>query len=97
MSEILASHASGTGSPTKTAARVADTIAARGDDGTWLSTVPRDELIAAAEEIERRPGARTLPLYGVPFGVKDSIDVAGYPTTLSLSLIHISEPTRQVR
>ncbi len=83
VAEILASHASGTGSPAKTAARVADAIAARGDDGTWLSTVPRDELIAAAEGIERRPGARTLPLYGVPFGVKDSIDVEGYPTTLS--------------
>jgi len=83
VAEILASHAGGTGSPTKTAARVADAIAARGDDGVWLSTVPRAELIAAAEEIERRPGARTLPLYGVPFGVKDSIDVAGYPTTLA--------------
>jgi allophanate hydrolase len=83
VAEILASHASGTGSPAKTAARVADAIAGRGDDGTWLSTVPRDELIAAAEAIERRPGARTLPLYGVPFGVKDSIDVAGVPTTLS--------------
>ena len=71
------------GSPTKTAARVADAIAARGDDGTWLSTVPRDQLLAAAEEIEKRPGARTLPLYGVPFGVKDSIDVAGWPTTLA--------------
>lgn len=83
VAEILASHAGGTGSPTKTAARVADAIEARGDDGTWLSVVPRDQLIAAAEEIERRPGARTLPLYGVPFGVKDSIDVAGVPTTLS--------------
>jgi allophanate hydrolase len=83
VAEILQSHASGTGSPTKTAARVADAIAARGDDGTWLSTVPRAELLAAAEEIEQRPGARTLPLYGVPFGVKDSIDVAGVPTTLS--------------
>lgn len=83
VAEILASHASGTGSPTKTAARVADAIEARGDDGTWLSAVPRHELIAAAETIERRPGARTLPLYGVPFGVKDSIDVAGVPTTLS--------------
>jgi allophanate hydrolase len=83
VAEILASHAGGTGSPSKTAARVADAIAARGDDGTWLSTVPRDQLIAAAEEVEKRPGARTLPLYGVPFGVKDSIDVEGVPTTLS--------------
>ncbi len=83
IAEILDSHAGGTGSPVKTAARVADAIAARGDDGTWLSTVPRDELLAAATEIENRPGARTLPLYGVPFGVKDSIDVAGVPTTLS--------------
>jgi allophanate hydrolase len=83
VAEILASHAGGTGSPAKTAARVADAIAARGDDGTWLSTVPRDQLIGAAKAVEHRAGARTLPLYGVPFGVKDSIDVAGYPTTLS--------------
>src|SRR5690349_8773642 len=83
VAEVLASHAGGSGSPTKTAARVADAIAARGDDGTWLSTVPRDELLATAEEIENRPGARTLPLYGVPFAVKDSIDVEGVPTTLS--------------
>ncbi|WP_027331442.1 allophanate hydrolase [Mycolicibacterium tusciae] len=83
VSEILESHAGGTGSPTKTAARVADAIAARGDDGTWLSTVPREQLLAAAEEIEKRPGARTLPLYGVPFGVKDSIDVEGVATTLA--------------
>lgn len=83
VAEILESHAGGSGSPTKTAARVADAIAARGEDGTWLSTVPREELLAAAREIENRPGARALPLYGVPFGVKDSIDVAGVPTTLS--------------
>lgn len=83
ITEILSSHASGSGSPTKTAARVADAIAARGDDGTWLSTIPREELIAAAAAIEQRPGARTLPLYGVPFAVKDSIDVAGVPTTLA--------------
>lgn len=83
VAEILASHAGGSGSPTKTANRVASAIAARGDDGTWLSTVPREQLLAAAAEIEKRPGARTLPLYGVPFGVKDSIDVEGVPTTLS--------------
>ncbi|MFE3104134.1 allophanate hydrolase [Nocardia tengchongensis] len=83
VTEILASHESGSGSPTRTAARVADAIAARGADGTWITPVPREQLLAAAAEIERRPGARTLPLYGVPFGVKDSIDVAGWPTTLA--------------
>ena len=83
VSEILTAHAGATGSPSKTAARVADAIAAAGDDGVWLSTVPRDDLIACAEAIERLPGARTLPLYGVPFGVKDSIDVAGHRTTLA--------------
>ncbi|MEV0852405.1 allophanate hydrolase [Nocardia fluminea] len=83
VTEILAQHQGGNGSPTRTAARVADAIAARGDDGTWITPVPRDELLAAAAAVERMPGARTLPLYGVPFGVKDSIDVAGYPTTLA--------------
>ncbi|MRH88027.1 allophanate hydrolase [Nocardia sp. SYP-A9097] len=83
VAEILASHESGSGSPIHTAARVADAIAARGQDGTWITAGARAELLAAAAAIERRPGARTLPLYGVPFGVKDSIDVAGWPTTLA--------------
>src|ERR1700755_3475522 len=83
VAEILASHAGGTGSPTKTAVRGADAIAAPGGDGKLFATVPRDHLLAVAEEIEKRPGARTLPLYGVPFGVKDSIDVEGVATTLS--------------
>ncbi|AYF76698.1 allophanate hydrolase [Nocardia yunnanensis] len=83
VAEILASHESGSGSPTQTAARVADAVAARGADGTWITPVPRERLLHAAAAIERRPGARTLPLYGVPFGVKDSIDVAGWPTTLA--------------
>lgn len=97
VAEILASHASGSGSPAKTAARVADALAARGDDGVWISTVPREELLAAAAEIEARPGARTLPLYGVPFGVKDSIDVAGVPTTLACpGYAYIAEETAPV-
>lgn len=83
IAEILASHERGSGSPTGTAARVADAMTAAGDDGTWITRRSRAELLSAAAEIERRPGARTLPLYGVPFGVKDSIDVAGLPTTLA--------------
>jgi len=58
-------------------------IAERGEDGTWISVVPRDDLLRRAAELERHPDPATLPLYGVPFGVKDSIDVAGVDTTLA--------------
>jgi allophanate hydrolase len=97
VAELLDSYAAGSGSPTKTADRVADAITARGDDGVWLWTVPRAKLLAAAAEIERRPGARALPLYGVPFGVKDSIDVAGVPTTLACpGYSYVAETTAPV-
>ena len=61
---------------------VLDQIDARGADGTWISLGPEAALRRAAE-LESIPGARDLPLYGVPFGVKDSIDVVGWPTTLA--------------
>ncbi|MFN0301653.1 MAG: allophanate hydrolase [Burkholderiales bacterium] len=55
-------------------------IDARGDDKVWIHRVPRAALDARANELERlRP--RDLPLYGIPFAVKDNIDVAGLPTT----------------
>jgi allophanate hydrolase len=55
-------------------------IEARGDDKVWIHRVPRAALAARARELEQR-GPRDLPLYGIPFAVKDNIDVAGLPTT----------------
>src|SRR5262245_36360821 len=50
--------------------------------GTWIHLVSRAEALAAAAEVERRREAgERLPLYGLPFAVKDNIDVAGVPTT----------------
>ena len=45
-------------------------------------TVMEQELRAAARALEARPhnGSRP-PLWGIPFAIKDNIDVAGVPTT----------------
>ncbi len=48
----------------------------------WIARVAPDALRAAARAIDARVGAgEALPLAGVPFAVKDNIDVAGLETT----------------
>jgi allophanate hydrolase len=55
-------------------------IAAASDDKVWISRVPDADLRAHADELDRS-GNKDLPLFGIPFAVKDNIDVAGLPTT----------------
>jgi allophanate hydrolase len=59
---------------------VLERIARRGDDKVWIDVTPRAQLLARAQELERYNPAE-LPLYGVPFAIKDNIDFAGRPTT----------------
>ncbi|AOG02259.1 allophanate hydrolase [Blastomonas sp. RAC04] len=48
----------------------------------WISRASPEALIEAARGIDARVAAgETLPLAGVPFAVKDNIDVAGFETT----------------
>jgi allophanate hydrolase len=52
----------------------------------WIYRVPREDLLADARRLQALtvafPDARErFPLLGVPFAVKDNIDVAGVPTT----------------
>ena len=65
--------------PADVIAAVYDRIELRGDDAVWISRVPRERAIAAAEALGEWDA--TLPLYGIPFAVKDNIDVAGLATT----------------
>ncbi|MSP74655.1 MAG: allophanate hydrolase [Rhodospirillaceae bacterium] len=57
-------------------------IAVAGDDKVWISRAPDAALRAQAAALDARRGEiEKLPLYGVPFAVKDNIDVAGLATT----------------
>ena len=48
------------------------------DPALLIALRPEEEAIAAARALT---GRTDLPLFGVPFFVKDNIDVAGLPTT----------------
>jgi allophanate hydrolase len=48
----------------------------------WIHRVPLEAMLAELKDAaDRRARGETLPLFGVPYAVKDNIDVAGVPTT----------------
>jgi len=57
-------------------------IEAAGDDHVWILRLSKEEMARRAAELSgQRAAAAKLPLYGVPFAVKDNIDIKGLPTT----------------
>ncbi|MDQ8023645.1 MAG: allophanate hydrolase [Moraxellaceae bacterium] len=73
-------YAQGKSSPTATVEAVYARIAALGETHAWIALVPREQALARAAELEAA-GPGDKPLWGIPFAVKDNIDVAGMPTT----------------
>ena len=73
----------GTLTPTTVVDVVLRRIAAQGDDGVWISRVPDEQAMERAEELEGldEEARRRSTLYGIPFAVKDCIDVAAMQTT----------------
>ena len=53
---------------------------AHADPAIWITRLPNDEVLACARRLEAE-GPRGRKLWGVPFAVKDNIDIAGMPTT----------------
>jgi len=54
-----------------------------GNEGIWIHRRDADDLRAEARKLDQIPPHARPPLYGLPFAVKDSIDVAGVPTTVA--------------
>ena len=79
---LRASYRAGSLSCRQVIDEVLKRIAQAGDDKVWINRVSDAELRATAEKLDaRRNEIEMLPLWGIPFAVKDNIDVAGLPTT----------------
>lgn len=54
-------------------------VGEQGDQAIWISVLPRERALERARGL--RDASPELPLYGVPFAIKDNIDFVELPTT----------------
>ncbi len=73
------SYANGTLRPSGMISLIWKQIEIWNDPALFIHLPPEDELLALAAAVEAM--APDLPLWGIPFVVKDNIDIAGWPTT----------------
>ncbi len=74
---LHAAYAAGTITPQTLIEALYARIETYTDRAVFISLVPKEEALAAASAL----GDTSLPLYGIPYVVKDNIDVASMPTT----------------
>jgi allophanate hydrolase len=67
--------------PSAEVTRIYGEIARGGERPVWITLVDREANLRRAAALESDPAARALPLYGIPFAVKDNFDVEGMPVT----------------
>ena len=76
-------YAAGTRTPVQVVEEIYGRIGSEGLRPVWISVVAKELVLARVAELAARSQEERakLPLYGVPFAVKDNIDVAGMETT----------------
>jgi allophanate hydrolase len=81
LEHLRQAYVSGKLTPLAVVEAVYRALAAYADPATFIHLVPEADAQASARELMALPAAQRGPLYGIPFAVKDNIDVAGLPTT----------------
>jgi allophanate hydrolase len=77
--------------PTDIITRLMDRADGEDHRRLWISRLSRDQVMGHVQALQSRP-VHELPLYGIPFVVKDNIDLAGVPTTAACPAFAYSPP-----
>ena len=95
LNTLATAYANGTLTPGAVARDIHDAISGLADNPIWIHLLPLDAVARQANQLEsRRNAGVSLPLYGIPFAVKDNIDVKGCPTTAACpAYAYVAEAT----
>ena len=80
LSHLRNLYLSGALTPTDLVKQLDAEIGSEDNRNIWIRRITLDEMMAYAKSLVGKSIA-DLPLYGVPFAIKDNIDLAGIPTT----------------
>lgn len=73
-------YVSGESTPTRVVEFIDEAIESMEPSAIWINRFSRAELQQHAARVEAK-GPESQPLFGIPFAIKDNIDIAGLPTT----------------
>ncbi len=94
---LESAYRAGTLTPTALVEQIYRDIEAQGERPVWITLVPKEQNLMRATELEALASVGALPLFGIPFAVKDNFDVEGLPTTAACpAFAHDAEETATV-